>query len=135
MSLLMPTSDTKPSQEGSGPSSRVTLMTGCLFGLLLLNLVQIAAGLAGIEPSPAEDVIPIIAATAAIGLVAVPMVMAGERLGYQIGIVFSLVSMIGMGPHKLLLEDGSIIAPVALVGFAAEVAFLWAASRELRAEA
>ena len=83
MSIQLPTSDTKPSQEGAGPSSRIALMTGCLLGLLLLNLVQIAAGLAGIEPSPAEDVIPIIAATAAIGLVAVPMVMAGERLGYQ----------------------------------------------------
>lgn len=130
---------TTPVTEGIEihPLDRATtptaLMTGCLHALILLNLVQIAAGLAGIDPSPASEVIPIIAATAAIGVVAASLVAASERLGYQIGIVFSLVSMIGMGPHKLLVEDGGIIAPVALVGFAAEVVFIWVAVRELRA--
>jgi len=32
--------------------------------------------------------------------------------------------MIGMGPHKLFMDDGMIIAPVAIVGFVAAVLLL-----------
>lgn len=111
----------------------LALMIGSLQALIVANLVQVAAGFAEADPSPPADVIPLIAATALLGLAALPMVRAGERLGFQLGIAFCLISMIGMGPHKLFLEDGGVIAPVALVGFALEVAFIGYAVRQLRA--
>lgn len=110
----------------------MALMVGSLQALILANLVQVAAGFAGADPSPPAEVVPLIAATALLGLAALPMVRAGERLGFQLGIVFCLVSMIGMGPHKLLMEDGGVIAPMALVGFVFEVAFIVYAVRALR---
>ena len=108
-------------------------MVGCLQALIVANLIQVAAGFAGVDPSPPLDVLPGIAATAMLGLAALPMVRGGERLGYQIGIGFCLASMVGMGPHKLFLEDGGVIAPLALVGFAFEVLFIVHAVRALRA--
>jgi hypothetical protein len=134
MTSAAPTPPNTTKQQSPRSASSVALMTGCLHALILLNLIMIAAGLAGIDPSPEPDVLPFIAATAALGIAATPLVVAHERLGYQIGILFSLVSMIGIGPHKLFLEDGGIIAPVALVGFTAEIVFIWAATRELRTQ-
>lgn len=113
-------------------ASRVPLMLGALYALILANGVQIAAGLAGIDPSPPSDVLPMIAATAALGVAAVPLVRAHQRMGYLLGITFCLLSMIGMGPHKLFLEDGAVIAPLALVGFGFEVAFIRTAILALR---
>ena len=110
----------------------LALMTGCLHGLILLNGVQLAAGLAAIDLSPPQEVLPLLAATAALGVIASPLVRAGNRLGFGIGIAFCLVSMIGMGPHKLFLDDGAVLAPIALAGFAAELAFIWAAVQALR---
>lgn len=112
--------------------STTALMVGCLQALIVANLVQVAAGFAGADPSPPADVVPSIAATALLGLAALPMVRVGSRLGYQLGIAFCLVSMIGMGPHKLFLEDGGVIAPMALAGFAFEVLFIVYAVRSLR---
>lgn len=111
---------------------RLELMIGCLHALIVANLVQVAAAFAGIDPSPPSDVVPSIAATALLGLAAVPMVRAGKRTGYQLGIAFCLASMVGMGPHKLFLADGGVIAPMALVGFAFEVVFVINAVRSLR---
>ncbi len=112
---------------------RLALLVGSLQALLVANFVQIAAGLAGADPSPPADVIPGIAATAVLGIAALALVRAGDRLGYYLGIVFCLASMIGMGPHKLFLADGGVIAPLALVGFAFEITFIVYASRQLRA--
>lgn len=109
------------------------LMAGCVMGLIALNLIQIGAAFAGLEPHPDAAVVPIIAATAALGIIALPMVRAGDKLGYQLGIAFAATSMIGMGPHKLFLENGMTIAPVAIVGFLAEAAFIGLAIRRLRA--
>ena len=123
------------SQAADAPSprrARSALMIGCLQALVLANLVQVAAGFAGADPSPPSDVVPGIAATAVLGLVAIPLVRASDRLGYQLGIAFCLASMIGMGPHKLLLDNGAVIAPLALVGFAFEVVFIVHAVRALR---
>ncbi len=108
------------------------LMTGALYALILLQLVQLAAGLAQVPPHPAPAVLPIIAATAALGLFALPLVRAGRRAGAYIGIAFCAAAMIGMGPHKLFLQDGGVIAPVALTGFALELAFIAAAIMSLR---
>ncbi len=113
-------------------SEAIRLMVGCVMGLIALNIVQIGAAFAGLEPHPAAEVVPIIAATAAIGIIALPMVRTGDRLGYQLGIVFAALSMIGMGPHKLFLENGTTIAPVAIVGFLAELTFIGLAMRQLR---
>jgi hypothetical protein len=124
--------------HASRPSSRTLpapppeLAVGCLLALIALNLVQIGAGLAQVAPHPDGDVLPIIAATAALGLLALPMVIARRRLGYAVGLIFCLVSMIGMGPHKLLLAEGALVAPVALTGFVVELAFAWAALLALR---
>ncbi len=108
-------------------------MMGCLQALVLANLVQVAAGFAGADPSPPSDVVPGIAATAVLGLAAIPLVRASDRLGYQLGIAFCLASMVGMGPHKLLLDNGAVIAPLALIGFAFEILFIVHAVRALRA--
>lgn len=133
-STMNPTS--LPSDDANGrPAAtpdRTALGLGALYALIAANTAQIAAGLSGIEISPPENVLPLLAATIAIGVAAVPMVRAGQRSGFVLGIVFCLVSMIGMGPHKLLLDDGAVIAPMALVGFAFEVAFIVTAVRELR---
>ena len=108
------------------------LMLGSLYALLLANSVQIGAGLAQLEVSPPTEVLPLLAATMAVGIAAVPMIRAGDRHGLQLGIVFCVLSLIGMGPHKLFLEDGLVIAPMALTGFAFEVVFVRAAVRSLR---
>lgn len=113
-------------------AANTTVMLACLQALILANLVQVAAAFAGIEPSPPLDVVPGIAATAVLGLAALPLVRGSVRLGYGLGIGFCLASMIGMGPHKLFLPDGGVIAPLALVGFAFEVLFIVHASRALR---
>lgn len=117
---------------GRSATATAAVMVGCLQALIAANLIQLAAGFAAVEPSPPADALPIVAATAALGLAALPMVRGGLRLGYQIGIVFCLASMIGMGPHKLLLADGAVIAPLALVGFTLEVLFIAVAVRALR---
>ena len=100
--------------------------------LILANTMQIAAGIAGIDPSPPSVLLPFIATTAALGVAAVPMVRANRRAGYLLGIVFCAVSMVGMGPHKLFLEDGLVIAPMALVGFGFEITFIRLAVVALR---
>lgn len=113
-------------------TASVTVMVACLQALVLANLVQVGAAFAGVEPSPPADVVPGIAATAVLGLAAVSLVRESARLGYVLGIGFCLASMVGMGPHKLLLADGGVIAPLALVGFAFEVLFIVHATRALR---
>ncbi|MDJ0767861.1 MAG: hypothetical protein QNJ12_03670 [Ilumatobacter sp.] len=113
-------------------ASRTALLVGLLQALVVANLVQVLAGFTGADPSPPADVVPGIAATALLGIAAVPMVRAGARAGYRLGIGFCLASMVGMGPHKLFMADGGVIAPMALVGFALEVAFIVAAVRTLR---
>jgi hypothetical protein len=131
---------TQPTDTKSSPRAalihddghRTPTMLGALYALIAANAMQIAAGLATIEPSPPAAVLPFIAATAALGIAAVPMVRTGRRGGYLLGIAFCLVSMIGMGPHKLFLEDGLIIAPLALVGFTFELVFIRAAVGALR---
>ena len=114
------------------PGSPIDLMLACLYGLIALNAVQIAAGLSSVDIKPPEEVLPLIAATAGLGVAAVPLVRAGMRPGLFIGIAFCLLSMIGAGPHKLFLDNGLAIAPMALLGFAAEVLFIVLAVRELR---
>lgn len=113
-------------------TASVTVMVACLQALVLANLVQVGAAFAGAEPSPPADVVPGIAATAVLGLAAVSLVRESARLGYVLGIGFCLASMVGMGPHKLFLADGGVIAPLALVGFAFEVLFIVHATRALR---
>ncbi len=122
-----------PKPPGSR-TARVAVMIGCLQALVLANLVQVAAGFAGANPSPPSEVVPGIAATALLGVAAIPLVRASDRLGYRIGIGFCLASMVGMGPHKLLLDNGGVIAPMALVGFAFEILFIVHAVRALRTE-
>lgn len=109
-------------------------MLGCMYALIVANLVQVLAGFAAADPSPPAAVVPGIAATALLGLGALPMVRGGQTAGYKLGIAFCLASMVGMGPHKLFLENGGVIAPMALVGFAFEVVFIFHAIRALRAQ-
>lgn len=117
-------------------SARISpsIMVGSLYALIVANLIQVVAGFARADPSPPDAAVPAIAATALLGLAALPMVRDGERLGFKLGIGFCLASMVGMGPHKLFLEDGGVIAPMALVGFAFELVFITQALRALRAE-
>ena len=112
---------------------RIGLLVGALQALIAANAVQIAAAFSGTDPHPPADVVPFIAATAVLGIAALALVRAGDRLGYQLGIGFCLVSMVGMGPHKLFLDDGGVIAPLALTGFVFEVVFIAMAVRHLRA--
>lgn len=123
---------TKPNPAPTKSEDRTSLMLGALYALVFANLVQLASGLAGIDPSPPPNVLPFIAAIAALGITAIPLVRDDEPTGSFVGIAFCLVSMVGMGPHKLFLEDGLIIAPLALVGFALEVIFIRTALLRLR---
>lgn len=122
-----------PTQIPSTPrTANGTVMVACLHALVLANLVQVGAAFAGVDPSPPADVVPGIAATAVLGVAAVALVRDSARLGYLLGIGFCLASMVGMGPHKLFLANGGVIAPLALVGFAFEVLFIVHAARALR---
>jgi hypothetical protein len=125
--LNHPTANASPSV-----ASRIPLMIGALAALIVANAAQIAAGLAAIDPSPPAEVLPLLAATVAVGVAAVPMVRAGSRHGLLLGIAFCALSLIGMGPHKLFFDNGLVLAPLALSGFAFEIAFVGAALRELR---
>lgn len=118
----------------SSKTARMGVMIGCLQALVIANFVQVAAGFAGANPSPPDAVVPGIAAGALLGVAAIALVRASDRLGYQLGIAFCLVSMVGMGPHKLVLENGGVIAPLALTGFAFEVLFIVHAVRALRVD-
>lgn len=113
-------------------SSRTSTMLGALAALIVANAVQIAAGLAAIDPSPPTQVLPLLAATLAVGAAAIPMVRAGARAGLHLGLAFCSLSLIGMGPHKLLLENGLVLAPLTMTGFVFEIVFVTAAIRELR---
>jgi len=92
---------TEPPQRPRSKTAQLAVMIGCLQALVLANLVQVAAGFAGADPRPPSAVVPGIAATALLGLAAIPMVRVSDRLGYRLGIGFCLASMVGMGPHKL----------------------------------
>lgn len=107
-------------------------MVGALAALVFANVAQIAVGIAGIDPSPPADALPLIAATATLGIAAIPMVRTGQRAGAVLGIAFCIMSMIGMGPHKLFLEDGAVIAPMVIVGFVFEIVVIRAAVAVLR---
>lgn len=131
--VAIPATPELPRLSGA-KTARLAVMIGCLQGLVLANLIQVAAGFMGADPSPPSEVVPGIAATALLGLAAIPMVRASDRLGYRLGIGFCLASMVGMGPHKLLLDNGGVIAPLALVGFAFEILFIVHAVRALRAD-
>ncbi|MEM8747409.1 MAG: hypothetical protein AAGF91_11965 [Actinomycetota bacterium] len=113
-------------------SDRTPLMISALVALIVGHLLQLAAGFAQVEPFPPGDVLPMIGATVALGAAAIPLVRAGQRAGLMLGIAFCALSLIGMGPHKLFLENGSVIAPIALMGFAFEIVFVRAAILELR---
>lgn len=131
--VAIPATIEPPHRPGT-KTARLAVMIGCLQALVLANLVQVAAGFMDADPRPPSEVVPGIAATALMGLAAIPMVRASDRLGYRLGIGFCLASMVGMGPHKLLLDNGGVIAPLALVGFAFEILFIVHAVRALRAE-
>lgn len=128
------TETTNPTESTHTPTytDRIPLMLGALCALILANGVQIAAGLAQLDLSPPVEVLPLLAATVAVGVASVPMVRAGRRHGLSLGIAFCALSLIGMGPHKLFLDDGLIIAPMALTGFAFEIVFVRAAIQALR---
>ena len=55
-----------------------------------------------------------------------------SRPDAALGLVFCALSLIGMGPHKVFLEDGLAIAPMALTGFVFEIVFAREAIRALR---
>ena len=132
--LIPPAPTTTPATPppATPAASRVPLMLGALYALIVANTVQIGAGLAQLDLSPPEAVLPLLAATIALGVAAVPLVRTGSRSGYVLGIVFCTLSLIGMGPHKLFLENGLAIAPMALTGFAFEIVFVREALRALR---
>ncbi len=121
----------QPANRVSAPAKQ-SVMIGCLYALIVANLVQVLAGFTGADPSPPSAVVPGIAATALLGLGALPMIQDRHPAGYKLGIAFCLASMVGMGPHKLFMENGGVIAPMALVGFAFEVVFIIHAVRALR---
>jgi hypothetical protein len=127
--LTHPTVTTPTDRTITDPMPR---MLGALCALLVANGVQVAAGLAQLDLSPPEAVLPLLGATIAIGVAAVPMIRAGQRLGIALGLLVCALSLIGMGPHKLLVDDGLAIAPLALTGFAFEIVFAHAAIRTLR---
>ena len=131
-STLNPTDPSGVEAVDTPPTTRLPLMLGALYALIVANSVQIAAGLAQLELSPPEAVLPLLAATVAFGVAAVPLVRSGDRSGYVLGLVFCTLSLIGMGPHKVFLEDGLAIAPMALTGFAFEIVFAREAIRALR---
>ncbi|MEO1056210.1 MAG: hypothetical protein AAFY28_04775 [Actinomycetota bacterium] len=133
-----PTRATSPRETVATPASplpRVAVMLAALYALILANGVQLAAGLAEIELSPPADVLPMLGATIALGVAAVPLVRANQRIGYVIGLAFCVLSLIGMGPHKLFVDDAAAIAPLALTGFAFEIVFAREAIRALRGRA
>lgn len=113
-------------------AARIPLLVGALGALIVANAVQLAAGLAQLDLSPPANVLPLLGATIAMGVAAIPMLRAEHRAGLVVGLVVCTLSLIGMGPHKLFLDDGAAIAPLALTGFAFEVAFARAAFQVLR---
>ena len=127
----MPTITGSPSAATTRRSD-ITLQVGCVAALAMLHLAQVAAAFAGLDPHPPADVVPLIVAMAALGIASLPSLSSGDRIGQQLAAGFALVSMVGMGPHKLFLENGGTIAPVALVGFALAVTVVALARRNLR---
>lgn len=127
------TATTEPRSRAAIDRSDVTLQIGAVAALVMLHLAQVVAALAGLDPHPPVDVVPLIVAMAALGVASLPSLASGDRVGQQLAVAFALVSMIGMGPHKLFLENGATIAPVALVGFGLAVAVVVTARRNLRA--
>jgi hypothetical protein len=105
----------RPSRREPGvlPAVAASAVTGVLF----LHGVTLVAAFTRTEPHPPLSLVPFIAATAALGVAALPLLRAGLRAGSLAGVAFALVSMISFGPHKLLLGDMPDIAPAVIVGF------------------
>ncbi len=62
--------------EEATPANLATML-GCMYALIVANLVQVHAGFAAADPSPPAAVVPGIAATALLGLGALPMIRSG----------------------------------------------------------
>lgn len=104
--------------------SLLGVASACLVTLVFFNVVQVLAAFFGVEPHPPFAVVPMIVGTAGMGIAALVLIRNEIREGYFLAIAFSVVSMIGMGPHKLLMENGLFVAPVALLGFVAELVLI-----------
>ena len=66
--------------ETTTPANLAT-MVGCMYALIVANLVQVLAGFAAADPSPPAAVVPGIAATALLGLGALPMIRSALPAG------------------------------------------------------
>ena len=95
-----------------------SLVVGCLFGLIFLQIVMLAALFARTEPHPPPHLAPFIGAGIAVGVFAIPLVWNRLVLGFAAAILFGLFSLMSYGPHKLLVEAAMQILPAVIVGFA-----------------
>lgn len=110
-------SPSRPDGDGSRHAHDV-LAIGCLFGLIFLQTVMLAALFAGTEPHPPAHLAPFIGAGVAVGMFALPLVWNRMTVGYAAAILFGLFSLMSYGPHKLFVEEAAQILAAVVVGFA-----------------
>ena len=90
-----------------------------LLTLLLFGAVMMATALAGLQPSPPPDKLPIVATSLAVGGAAFWLLAVKHRAAGNVTLLAALAWLPTVGVHKFLLEPHAVLlTPVLLVGTA-----------------
>ena len=101
-----------------------------LLTLLTFGMVMLASALAGLQPSPPPDKLPIVATSLALGAAAWWLLAVRHGAAGSVTLIAALACVPTVGVHKFLLEPHALaLAPVLLVGSACVVVLLVAAAR------
>ncbi|MEM8533744.1 MAG: hypothetical protein AAGF95_23070 [Chloroflexota bacterium] len=89
---------------------------GSLLGLVVLNGITLVGFYTGIEPHPPATFIPLIAATVALSVTAIPLALWRNRIAYISVFLAALLSFVSFGPHKFLAENALQLSPALIIG-------------------
>lgn len=87
-----------------------------LSGLVVLNGITLVGFYAGVEPHPPAAFIPLIAATVALSVTAIPLALWHNRMAYISVLLAALLSFVSFGPHKFLAENALQLSPALIIG-------------------
>ena len=87
-----------------------------LSGLVVLNGITLVGFYNGVEPHPPAAFVPLIAATIALSVTAIPLALWRNRIAYISVLLAALLSFVSFGPHKFLAENALQLSPALVIG-------------------
>ncbi|NOK60174.1 MAG: hypothetical protein GFH27_549291n367 [Chloroflexi bacterium AL-W] len=87
-----------------------------LSGLVVLNGITLVGFYTGVEPHPPAAFVPLIAATVALSVTAIPLALWRNRITYISVLLAALLSFVSFGPHKFLVENALQLSPALIIG-------------------